>query len=266
MADFATHLGWGAIGAGFAASATFAADIVPSGDLLTLTTAGVIGSVLPDIDLEKAVPSRLLFTGLAFLIAFVALFNLKASYSISEIWIVWIAVFALIRYGAYNLFHHNAVHRGIFHSLLAGLFFMVLTAVITAYGLGRDAVVAWMAGLFIFLGYVIHLLLDEIYAVDFSGARIKKSFGSALKLFERRSPSSSLLMAGALVAILLIAPPSVEFRKIIEPSQVTQFFKERMFPQDGWFQSRLLDMASGPQNNYTASAGSPESRLSDKDR
>lgn len=260
MADFATHLGWGAIGAGLAASATFAADIVPSGDLLTLMVAGVIGSVLPDIDLEKAVPSRLLFTGLAFLLAFIVLFNLKTSYSISEIWIVWIAVFALIRYGAYNVFHYNAVHRGIFHSLLAGIFFMVLTAVITAYGLGRDAVVAWMAGLFIFLGYVIHLILDEIYSVDFTGARIKKSFGSALKLFERRSPSSSLLMAGALLAILLIAPPSAEFRKIMEPSQVTQFFKQRMFPQDGWFQSRMAGNAAALQNDHTASTGLSEGR------
>ena len=256
MADFATHLGWGAIGAGFAASATFAADIVPAGDLLTLTTAGVIGSVLPDIDLEKAVPSRLLFTGLGNLLAFIVLFNLSASYSISELWIIWLAIFGGIRYGAYNLFHRNAVHRGIFHSLMAGFFFMVLTAVIVGYGLGRDAVIAWMAGLFIFLGYVIHLTLDEIYSVDFAGTRLKKSFGSALKLFERRSPSSSLLMAGALIAMLLIAPPSAQFRQIMQPSQVTQFFKERMFPQNGWFRSRAANMAATASTQRTASAGS----------
>lgn len=142
---------------------------------------------------------------------------------------------------------------------------MALTAVITAYGLGRDAVVAWMAGLFVFLGYIIHLTLDEIYSVDFTGARIKKSFGSALKLFERRSPGSSFLMAGALVAILLFAPPSAEFRKIMEPSQVTEFFKERMFPQNGWFQSRILGTASVRQGGYIASTGSAASELSDND-
>ncbi len=243
MADFATHLGWGAVGAGLGASATYAADIVPAGDLLTLTTAGVLGSVLPDIDLEQAVPSRLLFTGLGLLLAFVVLFNLKVSYSITELWLIWLAVFAGIRYGAYHLFHRNAVHRGIFHSLLAALFFMIVTAIIVAYALGHAPIVAWMAGLFVFLGCVIHLVLDEVYSVDFVGARIKRSFGSALKLFDRRSASSSLLMAGAVVALLMIAPPSGEFRRIMEPSQVSHFFKERMFPQNGWFQSRMADLA-----------------------
>ncbi|MGB0087251.1 MAG: metal-dependent hydrolase [Rhodomicrobiaceae bacterium] len=260
MADFPTHLGWGAIGAGLAASATYAADIVPVGDLLTLTTAGVIGSLLPDIDLEKAVPSRLLFTFLGLVLAFIVLFNFKATYSISELWLIWLAVFVSIRFGAFHLFHRTAIHRGIFHSLLAGLFFMVLTTVILAYALGHEAITAWMGGLFVFLGYLIHLILDEIYAVDFTGARLKRSFGSALKLAEWQSPSSTMLMAGALVAVLLITPPSAEFRHIMKPSQISEFFRERMFPQNGWFKSRAAATAAIPDAHQTASAGGAASR------
>jgi hypothetical protein len=260
MADFATHMGWGAVGAGLAASATYAADIVPSADLLTLTTAGVIGSVLPDIDLEKAIPSRSLFTGLGLALAFIVLFNFKASYSITELWLIWLAVFVAIRFGAYHIFHRNAVHRGIFHSLLAGLFFMALTTAIIAYSLGREPVVAWMAGTFVFFGYVIHLVLDEIYSVDITGARLKRSFGSALKLFDRNSTSASMLMAGALVAALLVTPPSEEFRRIMKPSQVTQFFRERMLPQKGWFQSRSADMAAIPQSAGSTASVAPASR------
>jgi hypothetical protein len=137
--------------------------------------------------------------------------------------------------------------------LLAGLFFMAFTTAILAYSLGREPVVAWMAGLFVFLGYIIHLVLDEIYSVDITGARIKRSFGSALKLFDRNSTSASLLMAGALVATLLVTPPSEEFRRIMQPHQVTQFFRERMFPQKGWFQSRTADMAAVPVSGSTAS-------------
>ncbi len=243
MADFATHLGWGAVGAGLGASATYAADIVPAGHLMTLTLAGVIGSVLPDIDLEKAVPSRLLFTGLGLFFAFLVMFNFASSYSILELWIIWLGVFAAIRYGAFHIFHRNAVHRGVFHSILAALFFMAATTVICAYGLGLTSVVSWMAGLFIFFGFLIHLILDEVYAVDFTGARLKRSFGSALKLFEYHSPGSSALMAGALLALLLISPPSAEFRSIMQPSQVTEFFRERMLPQNGWFKGRTAQAA-----------------------
>lgn len=244
MADFATHLGWGAVGAGMAASATYAADIVPAGHLLTLTMAGVIGSVLPDIDLEKTVPSRLLFTGIGFVLAFMVLFRFKTSYSILELWIIWLAVFVGIRYVGYHIFHRNAVHRGIFHSILAGLFFMTATAILCAYFLGLSPIVSWMAGLFVLLGFIIHLVLDELYSVDFTGARIKRSFGSALKLYQYNSPSSSILMAGALCASLMISPPSAEFWSIVKPSQLSQFFRERLLPQDGWFQARMAQAAT----------------------
>jgi hypothetical protein len=225
---------------------------------MTLTMAGVIGSVLPDIDLEKAVPSRLLFTGLGFLLSFMVLFTFKASYSILELWIIWLGVFIGIRYIGYNVFHRSAIHRGIFHSILAGLFFMTTTAIICAYALGLPATVSWMTGMFVLLGFLIHLMLDEIYSVDFTGARIKRSFGTALKLFDSRSPSASILMTGALCALLIISPPSAEFLSIMKPSQVTQFFRERLLPQDGWFKARMAQAAIASENQQTAEAGRVE--------
>ena len=253
MADFATHLGWGAVGAGLAASATYAAGVVPAAEIMTLTTAGVAGSVLPDIDLEKAVPSRMLFTGLGLVLAFIALFNFRATYSISELWLIWMGVFVLIRYGAYHIFHRTAAHRGIFHSLLAGLFFMAFTAAVLSHGLHREAVVAWMAGLFVLLGYLIHLVLDEVYAVDFTGGHIKRSFGTALKLFEYKSAVPSLAMLGALAMVFLVTPPMQEFAHIMHPKQVTQFFRERMFPQNGWFQVRTAETKATAPVEQTAS-------------
>jgi hypothetical protein len=245
MADFATHLGWGALGAGLAATATYAADIVPAAEIMTLTAAGMIGSVLPDIDLEKAVPSRMLFTGLGLVLAFIALFNFRASYSISELWLIWLGVFLIMRYGAYHIFHRTAKHRGIFHSLLAGVFFMAFTAAVLAHGLEREPVVAWMAGLFVLLGYLIHLILDEIYAVDFSGGHLKKSFGTALKLFEYKSLGVSAVMLAAAVVIVPVTPPVREFAEIMQPKQVTQFFRERMFPRGRWFSPRPAEAAVG---------------------
>jgi hypothetical protein len=249
MADFATHLGWGAIGAGLAASATYAADIVPAAEIITLTTAGVVGSVLPDIDLEKAVPSRMLFTGLGLLLAFITLFNFRATYSIAELWLIWLGVFLSIRFGAFYIFHRMAKHRGVFHSLLAGVFFMIFTAVVLAHGLGREAVVAWMAGLFVLLGYLIHLMLDEIYSVDFAGAHIKRSFGSALKLFDYKALSVSAIMLSLAVLMMPIAPPVQEFANIMRPSQVTAFFQMRLLPQNGWFKPRPPEANANPRTD-----------------
>jgi hypothetical protein len=249
MADFATHLGWGAIGAGLAASATYAADIVPAAEIITLTTAGVVGSVLPDIDLEKAVPSRMLFTGLGLLLAFITLFNFRATYSIAELWLIWLGVFLSMRFGAFYIFHRLAKHRGVFHSLLAGVFFMIFTAVVLAHGLGREAVVAWMAGLFVLLGYLIHLVLDEIYSVDFAGAHLKRSFGSALKLFDYKSLSVSAIMLSLAVLMMPIAPPVQEFANIMKPSQVTAFFQMRLLPQNGWFKPRPPEANATPRTD-----------------
>lgn len=254
MADFATHLGWGAVGAGLAASATYAADIVPAGDILTLTMAGVIGSVLPDIDLEKTVPSRSLFTGLGMVLAFIVLFNFKSSYSIVELWLIWLAVFCAIRYGAYNIFHRRTDHRGIFHSLLAGVFFMALAAALLAHGLGHPPLVAWMAGLFVFFGYFIHLVLDEVYAVDITGARLKRSFGTALKLFDPQSVGASAAMLGALIIVLPLTPPHQDFLAIMRPQEITQFFRERMFPQGRWFEMRAAETVAAHQPEGTTGA------------
>lgn len=258
MADFATHLGWGAVGAGLAASATYAANIVPSGELLTLTTAGVVGGILPDIDLEKTVPSRALFTGLGLAMAFIVLFNFATSYSIVELWLIWLAVFCVIRFGVFYIFHKRTNHRGIFHSLLAGVFFMAVTAVVLSHGLGREPLVAWMAGLFVLFGYIIHLTLDEIYAVDITGAHLKRSFGTALKPFDFHSIRATGVMFAALCIAVAMAPPSQQFIELMQPKQLTQFFRERMFPQGRWFQIRPAEVAMRQsQSDATGSTPRP---------
>ena len=35
------------------------------------------------------------------------------------------------------------------------------------------------------MGYLMHLVLDEAYSVDFNNKRIKRSFGTALSLYKK---------------------------------------------------------------------------------
>jgi LexA-binding, inner membrane-associated putative hydrolase len=238
MANFNTHLAVAAVGSGLCATVAMAGHAAPHNYLLTLTLAGAIGGILPDIDLEKAVPSRMLFSALGVIAAFIALFNFKAQYSIAELWIVWLAAYLLVRYGVHTVFFERTRHRGIFHSLLAGAFFMALTAVIFDRVFGEPPALAWLTGLFVLIGFIIHLVLDEIYSVDIEGAAIKKSFGTALKPFDFHSWRSSALMGAALAVLLAAAPPMHAFQDIVRPPVLFAFLKARLLPNGAWFSAQ----------------------------
>ena len=67
-----------------------AADVISPESLASVALAGVIGSVLPDIDLKDSRPSRALFSGLAVFFSFCVLFTVAPRYSIAEMWIAWL--------------------------------------------------------------------------------------------------------------------------------------------------------------------------------
>jgi LexA-binding, inner membrane-associated putative hydrolase len=235
MANFNTHLGVAATGSALCATVALAGHAAPQNYLLTLTLAGTIGGILPDIDLDKAIPARVLFSALGAVSAFIALFSLPKQYSIVELWIVWIGVYLAVRYGGHKLFQERTHHRGIFHSLLAGAFFMALTAIIFDRVFGEPPALAWLTGLFVLIGFIIHLVLDEIYSVDIEGAAIKKSFGTALKLFDYHSWRASGLMGAAFAGAVMLAPPANDFYEIVRPPVVFAFLKDRLLPKGQWF-------------------------------
>ena len=235
MANFATHIGVGTVVSGGMATLTLAADVIAPESLIAVTLAGVLGSVLPDIDLKDSRASRALFSGLAVFFSFCVLFTNAESYSIAELWLLWLGSFILIRYGAEAAFHRFSYHRGVWHSILAGLFFWFLTASVFYYILGKHEGVAWLGGGFLFVGYITHLLLDEFYSVDLLGQRLKMSFGSALKLFDARSTSDSATVATLTVILFLLAPPSGPFVDGITSRQLWTGLHQRLLPKEAWF-------------------------------
>ena len=86
MANFATHIGVGTVVSGGMATLTLAADVISPESLVAVTMAGVLGSVLPDIDLKDSRASRAFFSGLAVFISFCVLFVNAQAYSITELW------------------------------------------------------------------------------------------------------------------------------------------------------------------------------------
>jgi hypothetical protein len=202
---------------------------------VAVTLAGVLGSVLPDIDLKDSRASKAMFAGLGIFFSFAALFNAATKLSIAELWIVWLGTLVFVRYGLHYIFHRTSVHRGVWHSLLAGAFSSVATAIVFFYVLHRPEGVAWLAAGFMMLGYITHLVLDELYSVDVMDTRIKASFGTALKLFDRRYPWSSLAMTAATAAAIMVSPPTKMFVDGLTTTGLWSGLQQRLLPKDTWF-------------------------------
>jgi hypothetical protein len=242
MANFPTHIGIGTVASGMLATLTLAANVVAPESLVAVTAAGVLGSVLPDIDLKDSRPGRALFFGLGAFFSFVALFIGAGHYSIAELWILAALTFLFVRYVVHGIFHRISYHRGIFHSVLAAVFFAVLTVLVYRYILRRHEGVAWLAGGFMLIGYLVHLLLDEIYSVDVMDTRIKASFGTALKLWDGKHLGHSAMMAAATIGLFLLTPSSKTFVEGMSSPALWSGLKKQMLPEDKWF-GLIGDMA-----------------------
>jgi len=235
MANFPTHIVVGTIVAGSLATLTLAADVIAPENLVAVTLAGSLGSVLPDIDLKDSRPSRALFAGLAVFFSFALLFHFAPHLSIAEMWILWLGSLLFVRYGLHTTFHRLTNHRGVWHSWIAGLASAFATVIIFYYVFDRPDGVAWLAGGFLLIGFLTHLILDEIYSVDVLGNYIKKSFGTAFKPYDKRNLPGSALMAAAAVGLLFLTPSFSTFYGGITSRPMWSALNERLMPKDAWF-------------------------------
>jgi LexA-binding, inner membrane-associated putative hydrolase len=266
MANFTTHIVVGTLVAGSLATLTLAADVIAPENLVAVTLAGTLGSILPDIDLKDSRPSRALFAGLAIFFSFAVLFHFAPRLSILEMWLLWVGTLLFVRYGLHTLFHKYAVHRGIWHSIAAGIVCSLAGAIFFYYALGRPDGVAWLAAGFLFIGYLTHLILDEIYSVDVMGAHLKKSFGTALKLVDTRYPaaSSAMVVAGAL--LLFLTPATHTFVEGISSRSLWAGLQQRMLPEEQWFGvfAKRGRLAAAPVESSEPTTGSLPADAADR--
>jgi hypothetical protein len=138
------------------------------------------GGLLPDLDSDSGVPVRTTFALLGTIFPLLLLRRLlREDVPLGEAVGLAALTFVVIRYGLSHVFKRLTVHRGMFHSLPAMLIAGVAVFLLD-HGSGTSAR-GFLAG-GVMIGFLSHLILDEICSVDFRGARLKKSAGSALKL------------------------------------------------------------------------------------
>jgi hypothetical protein len=141
----------------------------------------VVGALLPDIDHDDAIPNREIFGVLAAALPAGLLGWLAREWRwTTEQNICFFGLsYVLIRYGVAPVFKKITVHRGIIHSIP----FALLAGQLVALSLFRFTVLERMlAGASLTVGFFVHLALDELFAVDFLGRSLKRSFGTAIKL------------------------------------------------------------------------------------
>lgn len=209
MASFRTHLTSGVVlgVAGIVGAVTLAFAPDSAGGLFAaLFVAAIIGAILPDIDSDSGVPFHVTFGTLASVLGGLSLlyatrtfpgeYRTISLYVAGTMFLVWAVIG--------TIFKRFTRHRGMAHSIPAALVAGIVTMILSQeYGFGEED--AFLLALAVISGYLVHLILDEIYAaVNFHGLPFvpNKAFGSALKFFSG-DMRANLLVYGSL-SILLI--------------------------------------------------------------
>jgi len=162
-----------------------------------------VSGMLPDIDSDSGRPFH---ESMAFAASVIPMMLLphfqRAGMSHESIVLTAAGIYLAIRFGLAWLLKLYTVHRGMFHSLPAAVVFGEIVYLMAA---GEDTRVRLFKAGAVILGFVSHLLLDEIYSIEWHHGhlRLKSSFGTALKLFGRSGWAN--LSAYAKLAILAAA-------------------------------------------------------------
>ncbi len=199
---------------------------------------GTLGSLLPDMDADNSAPVQFTFSFTSILMAFfVMFFFAQVTLSVMELILIWLIAYLFFRWFIFALFTRFTRHRGIFHSIPAALFFGCLTATVAYRFFDSPPIHAWMYGIFVAFGYLVHLLLDELYSVNLFGMRTRRSLGTALKLYSRKSPPASIYLYLATIVVFIATPSTTHFMHIIGDGKTYHAIGDRLLPKDGWFSS-----------------------------
>ena len=208
MADFKTHISASTVlgvAYGGVAHAFFHVD------LSTSVLAGglcAVSGMLPDVDSDSGRPLQ---ESLAFAAAVVPMMLVDRFQQLGMppegIVLAGAAVYVFVRFVLGELLRRYTVHRGMFHSLPAAVIFGELAFLLTS---GPDLRLRLYKAGGVVIGYMTHLLLDEMYSFEWKRGRmrLKKSFGTAVKLFSRNWwPNVSAYGKLALLTYIVVYEP-----------------------------------------------------------
>jgi hypothetical protein len=210
MAGFRMHVGTSTVlGCGYAGALNLGYHVPIDSAVVAGAMCGFSG-MLPDLDSDYGVPLRetMAFTAALMPMLLVGHFQ-TLLLTHDQMILAAVGLYLFVRFGITNLIRKYTVHRGMFHSIPACLIFVGLAFL--ACGTSPIDIRCYKAG-GVAAGFMSHLILDEIYAVEWKGGRwrFKKSFGTAIKFWGDDGWSNFTTYAKlAIVAMVILGEPTV---------------------------------------------------------
>jgi membrane-bound metal-dependent hydrolase YbcI (DUF457 family) len=203
MADYKTHitlstfLGISYGTAGYASQLPLSSCLV-AGGLCSLA------GMLPDLDSDSSVPVREVTALTAALVPALMVTRFEQLGLDREQFVLATAiVYLTVRFGFGGLLNGYTVHRGMWHSLPAAAIAGLATFLIAS---GNDLPIRLFKAFAVVLGFLSHLVLDEVSSVQVrrGRVRIKNSLGTALKLWTTHSLWANISTYGKLAVLVAL--------------------------------------------------------------
>ena len=210
MPGFQVHItGASIVGAGYAGAAWYVGGMQPTTCLLGGGLCAVAG-MLPDLDSGSGTPVRESVAFAAAIVPMILVHRIHQSgLPIEAVILLGAAIYAAIRFGVSWLLEHYTVHRGMFHSLPAAAIAGQVTYLAFWH---EDPLRRYYVASAVVLGFLSHLVLDEIWSVRNGqfGPKAKKGFGTAMK-FHGPVLWSTIVSYVLVVALGLVAASDAAF-------------------------------------------------------
>ncbi|TWU57317.1 metal-dependent hydrolase [Rubripirellula reticaptiva] len=180
MADFKSHItGSTLVGVAYGYWGVVSQSMSLESGILAGGVCAVSG-MLPDLDSDSGIPLRETSMFVAAIAPILMIDRFRdIGLSHESMALAAMLIYVAIRFIAVEFFKRYTVHRGMWHSIPAALIAGMLAYLVMPCPSESVRVYKSIA---VVLGFIVHLTMDEIWAIDIGlGFRLKKSFGTALK-------------------------------------------------------------------------------------
>jgi len=239
MANFNTHFVVAGGASAIISGTLLSMGVISPTESIMAFAIGTFGGLMPDIDSDNSKAVEVGFTVLSLLITILLVFLTSSIYSLIEMLIMSAIVFSTIRFGVIDIFRKISRHRGMFHSVPVALIWGLLTTILMHSFFGLNSLLSWVYGIMMSFGYIVHLILDEIYSVDLGNKRMKKSSGTAFKFYKLKTTTDkiqNIVIYMLLIFLFSIAPDTSLVKEVLFSREAWINFKDILLPYDGrWF-------------------------------